>query len=331
MRQIDISISIVSYNTCDLLRSCLRAVFNASENICFEVFVVDNASKDESVDMVRAEFPQVRLIRNKKNVGFAAANNIALAAAQGRYFVLLNSDTEVLDNALMKLVRFMDENPDCGVCCPQLLYPDGRLQKSYARFRYPKERAMWEIGPRVRDIKSILNRMRGRKSTVGEKTASSEKKLLDIPTQIDRPRGACFLVRRETIEKVRPMDERFFMYCEEVDWAWRMRKAGWKRYFVPAARVVHVWGGSTRSCKTLMDDIHTHSDYKYFYKHFGWRGWLLVRAGHGIGACLAFCLGMYVLFFGWIGWSDFTASEQFRVCSDLLRKFFIVRDIRPLL
>jgi len=290
---------------------------------------VDNASKDGSVEMVRNEFPQVKLIESRNNLGFAAANNLALEQARGRYFILLNSDTEVLDNALTKLVRFMDKNLDCGVCCPQLFYPDGRLQMSYTRFRYPKDRAMWEVGPRVRDIKSVLNRMRGRKPTAGKDPTSSEKKFPVIPTQVERPRGVCFMVRSETIAQVGPMDERFFMYCDEVDWAWRMRKAGWKRYFVPNARVIHIWGGSTESCNKLMDDIHTQSDYKYHFKHFGWRGWFLVRAGHAIGAGLAFCLGTYALLFGWIGWNDFAAREQFKACRGLLRKFFLFRDIRP--
>jgi GT2 family glycosyltransferase len=329
MTQIDLSVSVVNYNTKDLLRDCLKAVFENTLFIQYEVFVVDNASRDGSVEMMRSEFPQVQLITNRENLGFAAANNQALSRAKGRYFLLLNSDTVVQKNALTKLVQFMDETPLCGVCCPQLIYPDGRLQKSYATFRTSKERARWEVRPRIREIESILENMRGRKGSAQRTSPLSKEHFPSIPTEVERPRGACFLARRKAIEQVGPMDERFFMYCEEVDWALRMRCAGWKHYFVPEACVMHIWGASTSLRSQLMDHISTQSDYKYHFKHFGLRGFLVVWSGHAAGACLSLLLGVYAMVFGWLGWNDFHAKKQFEVFRRLSKKLFLFRDIRP--
>jgi GT2 family glycosyltransferase len=325
---VDLSISIVNYNTKDLLKACLDSVFSETQGISYEIFVVDNASKDGSVEMVAGDYPTVKLIANKKNLGFAAANNQALAQSKGRYFLLLNPDTEVVDNALATLVEFMEQQSDCGICCPQLVYPDGRFQMSYTRFRTSKNRAMWEVRPRIRDFKSMIKKMISYDSDSG----TNNKKEIDFPTvpkEVDRPRGACFMVRQEAIEQVGYMDERFFMYCEEVDWALRMSQAGWKRYFVPEARVTHIWGASTEKKNRLMDDIHTQSDYKFHYKHYGLYGLSLVWGGHALGMFLSTMLGVYATGFSWLGLNDFTPQEQFEASRELLRKMFLIKDIRP--
>lgn len=320
----DLSISVVSYNTRELLRRCLNAVFQDTTGISFEVYVVDNASRDGSEDMVRSEFPQVNLIANNINRGFSAANNQALLRAMGRYFLLLNSDTEVLDNALTTLVRFMDETPECGICCPQLYYPDGRLQISYKSFPTPQNRASSEVSPRLRKLKAILGLVEGA-APGGRKTVLPP----DRPTLVERPRGACFLIRMACVDGIGPMDERFFMYCDEVDWALRAQEAGWKNYFVPHAKVVHVWGGSTSPRASLMQDIHAQSDYYYFSKHFGLKGDLLVRLGDLVGGGLAFVLAVYALVRGERNCASPMGHEEFSAFRNLLRRVLLVRPIRP--
>jgi GT2 family glycosyltransferase len=320
----DLSISIVSYNTRELLCRCLDSVFENTAGIAFEVFVVDNASRDASPEMVRTHFPQVTLMRNQINVGFAVANNQALDLAKGRIFLLLNSDTEVRENALGKLVRFMDGKPECGICCPQLYYPDGRLQVSYKGFHSPKNRALWEVTARLRKLKAIAKR-RGNAVTIAETTVP----LPITPTPVERPGGACFMIRIACIEDIGPMDQRFFMYCEEVDWALRAKKAGWQRYIVPQAKVIHVRGSSTSSRALLMDDIHAQSDYYYYSKHHGLSRGLLVRLGDMVGAVLALVLAIYAVVLGGRNPASLTAREEFAAFRNLSRRAGLVKPIRP--
>ncbi len=327
MSHIDLSISIVSFNTRELLRDCLSSVFKETAGIPFEVFVVDNNSRDGSAEMVTSEFPQVALIRNRKNRGFAAANNQVLTRAQGRYFLMLNPDTVIVERALEKLVHFMDKKEECGICCPQLIYPDGRLQVSYMSFRTARERANWVVKPRRRDFKSIVANVRKKNRDKQVKKKRNELQPLAGPVEIERPRGACFLVRRKAVEQVGPLDDRFFMYCEEVDWALRIRQAGWKNFCVPEARVIHVWGGSTYACRQVMEDIQLQSDYKYYYKHFGFAGFFRLWSAHALGAVMALLLGLYASLFGWLGWNDFKAGEQFNIFRTLSRKLFLFKKI----
>lgn len=320
MKTTSLSISIVNYNTEGLLRNCLQTLFQYTTDIDFEVFVVDNASRDNSIKMVEEFFPQVELIKKKKNIGFAAANNLALKRANGKYFLLLNSDTELIDNSLKVLVDFMEEATNCGICCPQLIYPDGSLQKSYSNFHTAKQRAGWEYFPQLRKLKQLLF-----KNKTKSKQPNNKVKYPKIVTEISRPRGACFFVRMETIKEVGMLDERFFLYAEEVDWALRIKKARWKNYFVPQSKVIHVWGASTNKKELLFDDIHTQSDYKYYYKHFGLKGFLLVWSGHLFGALLSLIIGCMKLFIK----RDISEDNHFQIAFQKIRKLFLIKDIRP--
>jgi N-acetylglucosaminyl-diphospho-decaprenol L-rhamnosyltransferase len=279
----DLAIVIVSWNVRGLLEACLTSVYGSLEgsNLRGEVWVVDNASSDGSAEMVRERFLQARLVVNETNIGFAAANNQALRAmgfaSAGshelpRYVLLLNPDTEVLGDALATMVSFLDENPQAGVAGAKLLYPDGRLQHS--AFVSPTlAQAFLDFFPlHYRLLHSRLNgRYPRRFYEQGE------------PFPIDHPLGAALMARGEAIQEVGLLDERFFIYCEEIDWCMRIKKAGWGIYCVPRAEVVHHEAKSTRQVRGEMFAALWRSRYLLFEKHYGrfyqWAVRRIVRLG----------------------------------------------------
>jgi hypothetical protein len=252
----DLSVVIVSFNVQDLLRACLESVQCARSDI--EIIVVDNASSDGSAEMVRQEFPHVHLIANETNAGFAAANNQGIRASRGRHLLLLNPDTEILGGALARLVGFLDHHPDYAVAGAGLVYPDGSFQHS--AFRFPGALQS------VLDFFPINHRLANSRLNGRYPRAWYER---GQPFDIDHPLGACLAVRREAIDQVGLLDEGFFMYCEEIDWCWRMREAGWKIVCVPAAQVVHHAGASTRQFRDEMFVALWRSRFRLFEKHLG--------------------------------------------------------------
>ncbi len=270
----DISIIIVSWNVKELLAACLASVYASlkDSHTEYEVLVVDNASSDGSADMVRERFPRVSLVANADNKGFAAANNQALVEARGRYLVLLNPDTVLRSDALGTLLRFMDDAPSAGMAGPRLVYADGSFQHS--AFRFPAlAQAFFDFFPVHHRL--LNSRLNGRYPR--SLYASGH------PFAIDHPLGACMMVRRQAVEQVGLMDERFFMYCEEIDWVMRIKRAGWGVYCVPAAEVVHYAGQSTRQFRDEMFVALWRSRFRLFAKHYGpfhnWAVRLIVRAG----------------------------------------------------
>ncbi|MEQ9441862.1 MAG: glycosyltransferase family 2 protein [Cyclobacteriaceae bacterium] len=288
METIDLTIAIVNYNTRDLLQSCLANIYSQTKGITFTVIVVDNASRDTSVEMLETHFPQVKVICNTKNVGFPTAVNQALALANSRYFLLFNSDAKPLNDAFSIMIRYMDLHPEVGICGPQLYFPDGEPQKSHYPFRYPWPRSRWPVMPRIAELQELLQ---GNPKFVYQpkrKPVVVPKK----PRSVHWPRGVCFMIRGACVEQVGEMDHNIFIYTDEVDYAWRAYKEGWERHLVPDARVSHEQGASTKKNASLMNIIHVQSDYYYFYKHFGFVGWLYLRVGYFVGACLALLLGI---------------------------------------
>jgi N-acetylglucosaminyl-diphospho-decaprenol L-rhamnosyltransferase len=236
----DLSIIIVSYNVRDMLRDCLRALPEATKGLTTEVFVVDNASQDDSVEMVRAGFPDVRLTVGEENLGFARANNVALRQSAGRYVLLLNPDTEAEPESLTRLVRFMEDHPRAGACGPKLLNTDGSLQPHGARFP-----------TLLRDFVCVTG-LRRLAMTRYEVALGYGREDFDVLCEVDALSGACLLVRREVIDQVGLLDERFFMFSEEVEWCHRIKKAGWEVWYVPEVRVTHHWMGSVRQASREM-------------------------------------------------------------------------------
>ena len=224
----DISIIIVNYNTRELLRDCLESVYLSASGLSFEILVVDNASTDQSVAMVREAFPQVRVIENTTNRGFGAANNQAMRAMTGKYALLLNSDTVVSRAAIGELMAFMEDCPEAGMACGQLLNRDGSKQNSIASF------------PTLLSLitnTTLLEYLFPRKYP-------SKRYYHSEAIEVDSGVGACLIVRKAAIDAVGMFDERYFFFFEETDWARQMKQAGWKIYFVPSARIFHLQGSS---------------------------------------------------------------------------------------
>ncbi|MBI5304652.1 MAG: glycosyltransferase family 2 protein [Chloroflexi bacterium] len=260
---IDLSIVVVSYNVRELLAQCLESVNSqqstVNSELFTEVFVVDNASRDGSAAMVREKFPRVRLIENTENRGFAAANNQAFVETRGRYVMMLNPDTEVRPGALATLVEFMDARASrrAGACGGKLLYGDGSLQHS--AFAFPGLAQLFlDFFPL--NWRLTESRLNGRYPREGY--ARGE------PFEIDHPLGADFLVRREAAEQVGWLDDQFFIYCEEVDWGIRIKRAGWQIWCVPQAEIVHHEAQSTRQFRDAMFVELWRARKRLFEKHY---------------------------------------------------------------
>jgi GT2 family glycosyltransferase len=222
----DLSIVIVNWNTKNLLLQCLEAVYQPAGAVEKEVFVVDNGSADGSQTAVRERFPGVTLIENQANLGFAKANNQALGRSRGDYLLLLNPDTRVEAGAIEKLLSFMEGHREAGAAGPQLLHPDGTKQNSIANF------------PSL--ATELLNK-RFLRWLFPKKFPGKERDYRK-PLEVDSVIGACMMVRREAMEQVGLLDEDYFLFLEETDWCYRFKKAGWKIYHVPQAKVYHFQG-----------------------------------------------------------------------------------------
>ena len=261
----NLSVVIVNWNVRDLLRRCLASVLESAPGASADVIVVDNASTDGSIEMLRAEFPQATLVANARNRGFPAGINQGLAAAQGRYVLLLNPDTQVLDDALAALTRYLDTHPDAGIVSPQLLYPDGSVQSSRRRFPtlltlFLESTWLESLAPR-----SLLRRYY----------------VLDQPDDatldVDWTTGAAMLVRREVVQQVGGMDEGFFMYSEELDWCRRVKAAGWRVVYHPGARIIHHEGKSSEQAVPARHVNFQRSKVYYARKHHGPRVAMALR------------------------------------------------------
>ena len=255
---LDLSIIIVNYNVKHHLRECLQSIYRSTKRASFEITVVDNNSTDGSVDMVKSEFPEVKLIENCQNFGFAKANNQALKENKGRYVLLLNPDTVVLPNALDRMVEFMDENPRTGALGCKLLYPDGSLQPSCRSF--PTLITAFFENTGLEKL-FLRNRIMGR-HRIGHWDYNDIR-------EVDQPMGSALMVRREAITQVGLMDEQFHMYYEDVDWCFRIKKRGWKIYFIPLAQIIHYGGQSAWPNMPKMKIQRYKSRHKFFRKHYG--------------------------------------------------------------
>ncbi len=255
---LDLSIIIVNWNGKDLLRKCLQCVEATVKKVSYETYVVDNASTDGSQDVVRQEFPTVKLIANTDNVGFATANNQAMKVAEGRYVLLLNSDAFVDANTLDAMVQFMDEHHEAGMSSCKLLYEDRSLQRSCATFPTLATEFFIALG---------LDKLFPKSKVFGKYLMTDWD--YNTTRQVDVIMGAFMLVRRELITKIGMMDESFFMYSEEVDWCYRFMAAGAKVFFYPEVTCVHLWGGSSKAVKVESLLRLYRARVQFFRKHYG--------------------------------------------------------------
>ena len=257
--QPDVSILITNWNGRELLKDCIRSVVEHTMEISYEIIVVDDASTDDSAEMVRKEFPQVLLIQNKKNLGFVGANNAGVPSATGRYVLLLNSDTLLFHNALKVLVDFMDAHPDAGVCGGWLRNKDMSSQVSFGDFPSLKQALSDALFLNVLIPERYLpNR--------GIKPDPSIKG----PIVVDYITGADILIRKTLIDRMGLFDERFQAYCEETDFCYRVKyEARLRSYFVPGAEIIHLVGKSYGKLGKRQVQVHCSSYGKFLKKYHG--------------------------------------------------------------
>lgn len=260
----DISIIVVNWNVKELLRSCVQSLLAACQavsGLTAEIIVVDSASADGSVEMIRQEFPQVKLVASPQNLGYARGNNLGSQVAQGRYLFWLNPDTVAQPDSLGQLVRYMDTHPAVGVVGPQLLWPEGTIQSS--RRRLPTLGTLfWES--------TLLGQWFPQNRFI------QYYHLVDQPADqvqvVEWVVGAALFIRRETWNQVGPLDEGLFMYFEETDWCRRCLQAGWEIHYLPAAKIIHYEGKSSEQVVAARAVRFQRSKLHYTRKYFG-PGW----------------------------------------------------------
>ncbi|MBI4359603.1 MAG: glycosyltransferase family 2 protein [Candidatus Jacksonbacteria bacterium] len=280
----DISIIIVSWNTRDLLKKCLESIYARTRGTSFEIFVIDNGSRDKTIETVRQEFPDVITVSNTENRGFAGANNQGIRKAKGRYVLLLNPDTELKNNALLGMANFMDKkSPVCGVAGCHLLNADLSHQNSVRRF------------PGVLDQVIILlklHRLFPGLAPISFYLASDFD--YSKETSVDQVMGAFFMIRRETLEKVGMLDERnFFNWFEEVDFCRRARECGYEIWYTPSAEVIHHYGQSFRQVMLFAKQrMWNRSLRRYFRKHHSVIEYSVIASVSWIALGMVWCMDL---------------------------------------
>ncbi len=276
---LDLSTIIVSWNVRKHLERCLSSIYaRPIEGLGLETWMVDNASTDGSVEMVREFFPQVKVIPNQVNLGFTRANNQAIGESRGRYILLLNPDAQVMGGALGAMVAHMETHPRLAALGPRLLNPDGTVQSSRRRFPtlatgFLESTTLQQWFPHSRTVRSYY----------------LEDRAEDEAQGVDWVTGACIMLRRQALETVGLLDEDFFMYSEELDWCHRAKAAGWEVGYLPDAQVIH-HGGQSSAQELPARHIHfQQSKLTFFRKHHGrWQA-------EALRAFLLLCYGLQLL------------------------------------
>jgi GT2 family glycosyltransferase len=258
IKVIDLSVCIVTYQAREWLRRCLDSLYENTNNKNLEIIVVDNGSSDGVGEMLVRDYPAVLNIRNKSNAGFTRPMNQAMRAATGRYLLQLNPDTILKLYSLDKLIEFMEQHPETGICTPKVLNPDGSLQKQCRRG-----------DPRPLAVISYF---------LGLSSMFPQSKFFggylldyldeDTTTAVDNVSGSCMLIRRDVIDAIGYLDEMYFAYQEDADFCFRARQAGWKIYYVPESQIVHYGGQGGSRVEPVRSILEWHRSYwRYYNKH----------------------------------------------------------------
>ncbi len=253
----DLSVIIVSWNTRELLKKCLKSIFEFTKDIQFEVFVVDNASRDGSAQMVKDEFPEVKLIASDKNLGFAKANNLALKQAAGKHILFMNPDMEIKENVFKKMINFMDLRQEAAVSTCKLIYPDGSIQPNIKR--HP---TFWSQALILLKLHHLFSFLPPIKKYLAKDFDYSKE------SEVEQIMGAFVFARRDFMKKTGGWDEDYFIWWEDVELCKRAAELGEKIIYFPEARVIHHEGKSfeqIRSVKKHMQFIK--GMLTYFKKH----------------------------------------------------------------
>jgi len=256
---IELSIVIVNYMAKDYLDTCLKSIFR-EKNIEYEVIVVDNGSTDGSVEIVERDFPSVYVIKNATNLGFAKANNIAIQHTNGKYILLLNPDTELIGSCLPKLIAFMENNPNVSAAGCKILYPDGRIQISCGNL--PTFTSAFWGG---QTINILFKKFFPNRNFFG--ACGIIQEALDTQHEVETLLGACVILRKEVLEKLGLFDDNMFMYFEECDLFYRIKKAGGKIMYIPDPTIIHHAGGSSRPNPQAVSYYQKSQEY-YLRKNF---------------------------------------------------------------
>lgn len=252
---VELSIIILSWNTCDLLEKCLNSINEFGKGMELEILVIDNGSVDGSQQMVSRKFPQVRLVQNEENLGFARGNNRGFALTASPFVMLLNSDAFLTEGALECLLNTIKQNPKAGIVGGRLLNPDGSFQASHSLFP-----GLWQEFLILTGLGRFF---------FGRFYPSRGPEVQKGPQIVDYIEGACLLVRREATEKAGLLSEDFFMYSEEVNWCFAMKKAGWEVWYHPDARIIHYGGASSKNRRTSREGDLYRSRVIFFRKNYG--------------------------------------------------------------
>lgn len=250
-----ISIIIVSYNTKTLLRDCLVSIFGSTVSVPYEVIVVDNNSTDGSQDMIREIFPQIILIENKHNVGFARANNQGYRTSQGDYLLFLNSDTLILNGAIVTMMTYITNNPGVGITGPKILNSDHQPTRSYMRFLNVK---MFFLGSKY--LSWFID--------TGKYRLHYDNYDFSSTQSVPWLSGACLMTSRRIFQEAGCFDEHYFLYLDDMDLCMQVKKNGYSNIYLPSAEIVHLFGGSSKPKKSELKRIYGESAKHYFRKNF---------------------------------------------------------------
>jgi GT2 family glycosyltransferase len=256
-----LSIVVLCWNDWKVLKDCLKSIYECTHSIRFEVIVSDNGSTDDSIEQVRRNFPQVRVLENQKNLGFAKGNNVGIEAANGKYILILNPDTIIHENALDRWISFAMQNPNAGGFGLRVLNPDGSYQISARPFL--TIRSEWVSALGLRSLGLASNAFRS--DTYVGWHGDSERK-------IDWQSGCCVMFRADVLKRIGGFDEQFFYQCEEVDLCLRVWQSGHEILFTPVATITHLGGQSVKKFPIRFEIEKLRNRYRYFYKHFGAQG-----------------------------------------------------------
>lgn len=258
-----LSIVIVHWRTPELLEKCLKALESEPDAHSFETYVVDNASGDQSLDILAHKFPSVKAIANDENVGFSKACNQVIPISKAPFVLLLNPDTVVRDGAISKLLRFIDTDLECGAVGPKVLNEDGSLQLACRRSFPSLQAAFFRV--------TYLSRLFPNSPLFAKYNLTYADPNQSL--EVDALSGACMMVRREAIDRVGLLDEDIFMFGEDIDWCWRIKEAGWKIFYLPEAEIFHRHGASSR-LRPVRATIDLHKGMEVFYrKHLAPKYW----------------------------------------------------------
>ncbi|MBU1626416.1 glycosyltransferase [bacterium] len=275
-KTLDLSIIIVNWNTKKFLDDCLESIYRTTTGISFEIYVIDNDSKDGTSAMVREKYPRVKFIQNKTNEGFAKANNRGIKKSKGDFVLLLNPDTLLMGNPLATIVDYMKNHEDVGICGCKVLNKDGSIEPACRRG--------------IPTPKAALYRFIGLNKLFPKNPRYSKYNLTHLNphkvSEVDAISGSFFMLRREVIEKIGLLDEKFFLYGEEIDWCYRIKNYGYKVVYNPAAEIIHYKGGSSSQNKLRSFYEFYHSMFIFHEKHFSHKSSLAVNIFVKIGIVL---------------------------------------------